>query len=114
MTKMAFSAGGDGGRRSREPLIDPRLLLRFVGQAIGPLPSGIGCNEQIFGVIEQIPARGLSDQVGATPYDVVYPHNAERAGPGHAYPRGRGLHLGSDEQISGAIEQIPEAHQSDQ
>jgi hypothetical protein len=44
--------------------------------------------------------------VGATPYDVVYPHNAERADPGHAYPRGRGLHLGSDEQIFGLDEQI--------
>ena len=45
--------------------------------------SVLGINEQIFGADEQIPERGLGDQVGATPYDVVYPHNAERVDPGH-------------------------------
>jgi len=68
---------------------------------------GHGFNEQIFGLKEQILGQDQSDHLVAPPYDVACPHNAERADPGqHVSPCGRGLFLGSDEQIFGVKEQL--------
>jgi len=75
---------------------------------------GHGPNEQIFGVNGQILGRDQSDHLVAPPYDVACSNNAERADPGqHVSPCGRGLFLGSDEQIFGVEEQILGPGQSD-
>ena len=86
------------------------------GQALDPTLRGgvLGSDEQIFGANEQILGRDQSDHLVAPPYDVACSHNAERADPGqHVSPCGRGLFLGSDEQIFGADEQIFGPDQSD-
>jgi len=74
----------------------------------------LGSNEQIFGVNGQMLDRDQSDHLVAPPYDVACSHNAERADPGqHVSPCGRGLFLGSAEQIFGANGQILGPERSD-